>query len=65
MDAYLTKHGSWAELVLNRPDRKNAITGPLGQALAACLEEANSDPALQVVLLRGEDAPGCRAPPRD
>lgn len=59
MDAYLTKHGSWAELVLNRPDRKNAITGPLGQALAACLEEAKSDPALQVVLLRGEGGALC------
>jgi enoyl-CoA hydratase/carnithine racemase len=59
MDAYLTNHGSWAELVLNRPDRKNAITGPLGQALTACLEEASSDAALQVILLRGEGGAFC------
>ena len=59
MDAYLANHGSWAELVLNRPDRKNAITGPLGQALTVCLEEASSDAALQVILLRGEGGAFC------
>ena len=29
----ITREG-WAELILNRPERKNAITGPLGVELA-------------------------------
>ncbi|MFV2090415.1 MAG: enoyl-CoA hydratase/isomerase family protein [Pseudomonadales bacterium] len=59
MEAILTKHDNWAELVLNRPERKNAITGPLGQALTRCLEEIHADDALQVVLLRGEGGAFC------
>jgi enoyl-CoA hydratase/carnithine racemase len=59
MDAYLKDHGTWAEVVLNRPERKNAITGPLGQALSDCLAEANENDAIQVLLLRGEGGAFC------
>ncbi|MFU8817995.1 MAG: hypothetical protein ACNA7W_21815 [Pseudomonadales bacterium] len=27
-------HPGWAEVVLSRPERKNAITGPMGSGLA-------------------------------
>ena len=53
MDAELIRHDGWAELVMNRPDRKNAITGPMGIALAECLAAVNDDDAIQVLVLRG------------
>ncbi len=42
------------ELVLNRPERKNAIFGSLYLALEQALIEVDADPAVRVVLLRGE-----------
>lgn len=47
------------ELILNRPARKNAITGPLGIALAEALAELRSDDAVRVVLLRGAGGAFC------
>ena len=52
-------HGRWAELILNRPERRNAINGPLGLALADGLRTINSDSQIQVVLLRGADGAFC------
>jgi len=40
-------------LTLNRPDRLNALTGPLNAALWAALAEAEADPATRAVLLHG------------
>ncbi len=51
--------GRWAELILNRPERRNAINGPLGLALADGIRTINSDPQIQVVLLRGADGAFC------
>ena len=51
------KHEGWAELVLNRPDRRNAINGPFGLLLAEHLHALNSDVAIEAILLRGAD--GC------
>jgi enoyl-CoA hydratase/carnithine racemase len=59
MDTLLIDHGNWAELVLNRPERKNAITGPLGQDLTRCLAEIEASDTIQVVLLRGEGGAFC------
>jgi len=59
MDAKVIDHGNWAELVLNRPERKNAITGPLGIALAEGLAEINANGQIQAVLLRGEGGAFC------
>lgn len=42
------------ELVLNRPERKNAIFGEFYIAIEQALIEADQDPAVRVVLLRGE-----------
>ena len=49
----------WAELVLNRPERKNAITGPFGTALADRLQELNSRDDVRVILLRGAGGAFC------
>ena len=42
----------WAELILNRPERKNAITGPLGEAMAAAMHELNSNDDVRVIIVR-------------
>ena len=40
-------------LTLNRPERLNAISGPMLSALAAELDRANTDPEVRVVVLTG------------
>ena len=57
--AYIVRNDAVAELVLNRPDRKNAITGPLVESLSRALTELAADPATRVVLLRGEGGAFC------
>ena len=51
--------GVWAEVVLNRPERKNAITGPLGVGLAERVNALNADDEVQAIMLRGEDGAFC------
>jgi len=46
-----------ARLTLNRPERGNGITGALVRELAACVERADLDPAVHVLLLSG-NGPG-------
>jgi enoyl-CoA hydratase/carnithine racemase len=47
------KDGALATLTLNRPDRLNAITGPMLEALSAALVDADDDPAVRVVIVTG------------
>lgn len=53
LHAYLDESGI-LELVLSRPERKNAIHGSLYLAMEQALVEAETDQAVRVVLLRGE-----------
>ena len=55
----VTAHDGWAEVVLNRPARRNAINGPLGEGLAAAMRAADADDGVQAVLLRGADGAFC------
>lgn len=55
----LERNGATAEIVLNRPARKNAITGPLVDAASAALAEAGADAGIGVVLVRGEGGAFC------
>lgn len=48
-----------ATVTLNRPAQKNAITGPLGEALAAHLNTASESSDVRVVLLQGADGAFC------
>lgn len=59
LDAELIDHGTWAELVLNRPERKNAITGPMGTAMADALATVNASDDIQVLLFRGAEGAFC------
>ena len=52
-------NGPVAELVLNRPARKNALTGPLVAELSAAVGELAADDAVRVVLVRGAGGAFC------
>ena len=54
----VTREG-WAELILNRPERKNAITGPLGVELARQVNVLSADEDVRVILLRGAEGAFC------
>lgn len=55
----LERHEGWAELVLNRPDRRNAIDGALARDLQAALDAVRADAALRAVVLRGAGGSFC------
>jgi enoyl-CoA hydratase/carnithine racemase len=59
MDSVIEKHNGWAELILNRPERRNAITGPLGTDLGAGLRELDADQSVNVILFRGAEGAFC------
>ncbi len=46
-------------LLLNRPEKRNALNGPLVEALARALSEAASREDVRVILLRGEGPDFC------
>lgn len=47
------------EIILNRPQRRNALTGPLAQALADALRQVSTHEATSVVIIRGEGGAFC------
>jgi enoyl-CoA hydratase len=51
--------GAVARITLDRPERGNAITMDLPRELAACVERANLDPAVHVLLLSGRGSGFC------
>ena len=59
MNVITEQHDGWTEIVLNRPERRNAITGPMGEELAASIEAASANDQVRVVLLRGNDHSFC------
>ncbi len=52
-------HGRWADVVLNRPERRNAIDGPLGEGLRAAIQRADARDGIAAILLRGADGAFC------
>ncbi len=47
------------ELVLNRPHRRNALTGPLVDAMKVALQELIEDESVHVILIRGAGGAFC------
>ncbi len=47
------RDGNVLIITLNRPDRMNAISGPMLSALSTTLQEANVDPEVRAVVLTG------------
>ncbi|MDG4667907.1 enoyl-CoA hydratase [Mycobacterium sp. 236(2023)] len=56
---YELRDSGVAVVTLNRPDRMNAWSGGLSSALYARLDEAESDPAVRVVVLTGRGRAFC------
>lgn len=52
-------HGGVMTLTLNRPDKLNAIHNALSQALLEALDAARDDPAVRVLVLRGQGRAFC------
>jgi len=52
-DLLYAKDGAIATLTLNRPDRMNAITAAMLDALSEALVDADRDPAVRVIVLTG------------
>jgi 2-(1,2-epoxy-1,2-dihydrophenyl)acetyl-CoA isomerase len=53
MTILVEKHAGYRQIMLNRPDRLNALTAEVGGALLAALAEAEADPECRAVLLTG------------
>ena len=54
-DVLLDRHGAVATVTLNRPGAMNAINAAIREQLPACLLEADRDPAIRVIILRGAE----------
>jgi 2-(1,2-epoxy-1,2-dihydrophenyl)acetyl-CoA isomerase len=52
------RHG-WRRLVLNRPDKLNAVNAPMLLALIDAIDDAERDPATRAILLTGEGRGFC------
>src|SRR2546423_529687 len=57
------RDGHRGELVLNRPSRRNALIGPLVEALRAGLAELVADEEVHVILIRGAGARAVKSAP--
>ncbi len=53
------QHGARAEIVLNRPERKNSITHELTVQLRESIVRLSSDSAVNCIVLRGADGVFC------
>lgn len=53
------EHDGWSEIVLNRPERKNALTGPLANDLIDALEAVAENELTRVVTLAGAGGAFC------
>ena len=49
----VTRHERWLEITLNRPEKGNALTLPMLDAIGRAVGEAATDRELRVVVLRG------------
>jgi enoyl-CoA hydratase len=55
-DLYLERTGEVSILVINRPRKRNAITYEMWQAIPDLVREAEEDPGVKVLLVRGADS---------
>ena len=52
-------HGSWCKIVLNRPDKLNAVNEEMLAALLRALDDADADASCRALLLTGEGRGFC------
>jgi len=59
-DLVLTeRHGAVAHVILNRPERRNALTGPLADELLEALTTASEDDDVSIIVVRGAGGAFC------
>jgi len=51
---YLSRHGASAHLVLNRPDKRNALNEAMWRTIPQLLAEAEADPSVKVLVVHGK-----------
>lgn len=52
---YIEKNGAIASIIINRPDKKNAMNLAMYEQLSTILEEIEQDPKTKVLIVRGVD----------
>lgn len=52
-------HDGWAEIILNRPERRNSLIPPLAAEIHAAIERLNQDENIAAIVLRGEGGYFC------
>jgi enoyl-CoA hydratase/carnithine racemase len=55
----IERHEGWAEIVLNRPERRNSLIPPLANEITNALIELDADDDVAVIILRGEQGYFC------
>lgn len=53
------RHDGWAEVVLDRAERRNALVGPMVEEVTATFRSLANDDALAAVVFRGEGGAFC------
>ena len=53
------REDGWASVNLNRPHRRNALTGPMAEQLAAAIETLGSSDDIAAIVLMGEGGAFC------
>ena len=64
-DLVCQRQGGLLEIALNRPDRLNALTPQSAQALLYAVRQGQDDPAVRLLLIRGEGRSFCAGKDRD
>ena len=52
-------HEGWAEIVIERPDRRNSLIPPLAGEIRDYIEQSNEDDNISAIVLRGEGGYFC------
>ena len=53
------RHAGWAEVILNRPERRNAMEGVLVAQLRDAVRALSADPEIRAIVLRGAGGSFC------
>ena len=54
-DIYLVKQGEIASIILNRPEKRNALTYEMWKEIPALIEDVEEDRSIKVLIIRGTD----------
>ena len=58
-EVVVARHQGWASVTLNRPARRNALTGPMVDQLADAVRQLGADSDIAAIVLRGAEGAFC------